>query len=90
MEILATVEYKGFYVSLLGILGFLSILFLGLIAAGIEDFIKNGIDLNGVGAMVICSIFASILIWGFVTTIKDGVPTEYKVKVTDFNEVYEC
>ncbi len=89
MEILATVEYKGFYYFFLILSSCVSIFFLGMFIYGIIDAIKNVFGRNEFFAIVFCLLVSAMFGYLVHMQLKTGVHTEYKATITDFNEVYD-
>lgn len=88
MNILATVEYHGWFWFILISLSVITLLFIGLVVIGIVSIIREGIDFNSIAALFICALLSTLFGFGTLSAYIDGVQVEYKATVTDFNEVF--
>lgn len=89
MEILATIEYKGWFIFFFLLVFAVTIMFFILFLEDLHFSIRDGFTYKDNVAMITLLIVSAIL--GFVdyNLYKDGAYVEYKAKITDFNQVHK-
>ncbi|WP_226035715.1 hypothetical protein [Aquibacillus saliphilus] len=89
MEILAHGSQWGEYVFVLAILSISGIFLASLLLYALVDSFKDGWDKDGTIAMLFIAGLLSLIIWGLIGTNEQGVTEYWKVRIIDFNEIYE-